>query len=94
MKNPKDYLLLTNNPLVRDILSPFYEVAFLEASLRDILIKTRDMTHVGHRLYTHPLSGSVKPNETPYKSILLSKKPGPFDADSALMAEDASAACD
>ena len=27
-------------------------------------------------LLTHPLSGSVKPNETPYKSVLISKDKG------------------
>ena len=41
------------------------------------------MVYVGHTLYTHPLSGSVKPNETPYKSIAVSKVPHAFSAEQA-----------
>jgi hypothetical protein len=32
--------------------------------------------HQGHLLVSHPLVSSVKPNETPYKSVVLSKKRG------------------
>ena len=34
-------------------------------------------------MYTHPLSGSVKPNETPYKSVVVSKKPKKMEMDEA-----------
>jgi len=34
----------------------------------------RNKVHLGHRLLSHPLAGSIKPNETPYKSILISQK--------------------
>ena len=34
-------------------------------------------------LYTHPLSGSVKPNEMPYKSVAISRVPRKFEADQA-----------
>ena len=27
--------------------------------------------HTGYKVLTHPLSGSVKPNETPYKSVII-----------------------
>lgn len=53
-----------------------YELRFLpELSCRELLVSVRDLIHKGHMLYTHPLSGSIKPNETPYKSIVVSKKP-------------------
>ena len=39
----------------------------------------------GHTLYKHTLSGSVKPNETPYKSIVVSDVPHGFNADMANM---------
>lgn len=35
--------------------------------------KVRDRIHEGHLLLSHPLSGSVKPNETPYKSVMIVK---------------------
>ena len=54
----------------------------------------RDRVYAGHALYTHPLAGSVKPNETPYKSVVISRKPGAFDAEQGLLIENALAVCD
>lgn len=54
----------------------------------DVLVATRDLVHKGHKLLTHPLSGSVKPNETPYKSILVSDNPQTMDMDSLIIIED------
>jgi len=64
-------ILVTNNPLVQEQYKDILKVDFLDAGLLDVLIRVRDLVHKGHRLLTHPLSGSVKPNETPYKSVLL-----------------------
>ena len=36
-------------------------------------MEVRDLVHQGYELITHPLMGSVKPNETPYRSIILKK---------------------
>ena len=65
-----------------------------EASYREILIAARDMVYMGHTLYTHPLSGSVKPNETPYKSVVLSRVPRGFKADQAEIIANAVVAYD
>ena len=72
MGNPRDYLILTNNPLVRRCMEGqgLYTIRLVEA---------RDMVYAGHTLYTHPLAGSVKPNETPYKSLIVSMVPHGFD---------------
>lgn len=43
-----------------------------------MLIRVRDMVYLGHILYTHPLSGSVKPNQTPYRTVAVSAKPHEF----------------
>lgn len=76
MKRSPDYLIVTNNPLVVQCMSDCYEVQYgKELSYRDILIQVRDLVYQGHTLYTHPIAGSVKPNETPYKSIVISKVP-------------------
>ena len=42
---------------------------------------------------THPLSGSVKPNETPYKSDMLSETPEGLDAQAMQIIASAIQAC-
>ena len=82
--NPRDYLILTNNPLVQARMEGQgpYTLRFQpEKSFRDILVQARDLVYAGHTLYTHPLAGSVKPNETPYKSLVVSLVPHGFDQD-------------
>lgn len=93
MIRQKDFLILTNNPLVVKCLGNDYKIRFeQDATYRGILVEARDMVYAGHALYTHPLSGSVKPNETPYKSIVLSDVPKKFDADmAAIMGESVQA---
>jgi hypothetical protein len=44
---------------------------FNQGSYYDVLIEARDLVHQCFELITHPLVGSVKPNETPYRSIIL-----------------------
>lgn len=66
--------IITNNPLVYSLYSEDYDIDYQKISYDDILKKTRDYLHQGHELLTHPLSGSVKPNETPFKTLLISSK--------------------
>jgi len=75
-------ILVTNNPMAYKFCKDEYQIEFLDASFLDVLIYVRDLVHVGHALLTHPLSGSVKPNETPYKSVLLSKRKNTADEQS------------
>lgn len=88
-----NYLVITNNPLVQHRLEGKREVVYLEVSYEEVLKEVRDRIHKGHRLLTHPLSGSVKPNETPYKSILISKDTGKTDAGDLMIIENAIQAC-
>ena len=61
MKNGRDFMIVTNNPLVEKVLSKYYEVRYLpEENYRAILITVRDLVYAGHKLYTHPLSGQRK----------------------------------
>ena len=84
MPSERDYLILTNNPLVARCMSDRFTVRLEEdMTYRDILVLARDMVYEGHTLYTHPLSGSVKPNETPYKSVVVSKVPHTFSPEQA-----------
>ena len=45
-----------------------------EWSYLDVLLAARDYIHRGYFLLTHPLAGSVKPNQTPFRSIVLSEE--------------------
>jgi hypothetical protein len=57
--------------------------------VEDIFTLARDEIHLGARLINHPLSGSIKPNESPYKSLVLSNERGSLDTDSLLLMEGA-----
>jgi hypothetical protein len=55
----------------------------------------RGLVHLGHRLLTHPLAGSVKPNESPYRSVIVSQHPDTtIDFDSLRIIEGALAVVD
>ncbi len=92
--NQNSYKIITNNPLVLKKLDKAYDIIFHEISYEEILREVRDRIHEGHRLLSHPLSGSVKPNETPYKSILITKgKEMKLDLKSLELIENAILAC-
>ena len=64
-------ILVTNNPLVDAQFKSKFNIELLDTDVPGVLTYVRDLVHKGHQLLTHPLSGSVKPNETIYKSILV-----------------------
>jgi len=71
-----------------------FDIIFTDSSLRDILILVRNKVHEGYEILTHPLSGSVKPGETPYKTIFITKKKGMLSIDSLALIESAIETCD
>ena len=86
MESILEYRIITNNPLVKRCVPQKYCVEFHEGiGYRDVLVLVRDLVYAGHRLYTHPLAGSVKPNETPYKSIVVSRLPKKMENDEAML---------
>ena len=89
MESVSTYLIVTNNPLVAECLPKDYAVDYENITYREILVKVRDLVYAGHRMYTHPLSGSVKPNETPYKSIVVDKAPGAFSMEACNLMSNA-----
>jgi hypothetical protein len=66
------FIIVTNNYAVEDKFANM-DVKSIDGELVDVLKYVRDKVHIGYILLSHPLAGSVKPNETPYKSILISK---------------------
>ena len=89
----KNYIIITNNPLVPTKLEDDSAVIYQDISYEDVLLHVRDRIHEGHRLLSHPLSGSVKPNETPYKSVMISVGKGEMDEGSLSIIENAIQAC-
>ena len=85
----KNYVILSNNPKLKKFLEGGEELIYKDISFEAILLSARDMIHKGHRLLSHPLSGSVKPIETPYKSVMLSKNCGELDLFSLSLIEKA-----
>lgn len=66
--------IITNNFKVNERLNTQADIEYYEDSTYlDILIKVRDYVQNGYRLLTHPLSGSIKPDETPFKSVMIEK---------------------
>lgn len=88
------FVILTNNPMVAERLSQRCAVELVEGTHMDLLKLVRKRAHEGFRLLTHPLAGSVKPNETPYRSVLLTRTAGRPDASSISMAEESVLTCE
>ena len=86
------YLLVTNNRLCFEKYKDRVRVAYLEdGSYLDVLVRARDYVQKGSRIETHPMAGSIKPNQTPFRSVLLSdrKMDGDELIENELMIEDA-----
>ena len=85
----KQAIIVTNNILSHEGLKEKYKVVFIDGSLMDVFTTTRNYIHKGYTLLTHPLSGSVKPNETPYKTIAIShEKLNEVDFNSLMLIEN------
>jgi hypothetical protein len=67
-------IIITNNPLSNDNFSDKYTVIFIDGNVEQVYETVRDKIHLGYKLLTHPLMSSVKPNETPYRTICISKE--------------------
>lgn len=68
-------LLITNNPLCVEVLAGRSSCRFSESwDYGQVLLQARDCLHQGYHLLSHPQCGSMKPNQTPYKSLVLSRR--------------------
>ena len=66
--------LITNNPKFIEENLKDIEIEYSDVSYIDILRKVRDYVHENWEIVTHPLYGSVKPNETIYRTIVIKEK--------------------
>lgn len=62
------YKILTNNP---SVAVKYENVMYIDGTVEDVLIKTRNLVQSGESLITHPLPASIRMMYTPYRSIVL-----------------------
>jgi len=60
-------LLITNNSKFVPLVS---SIELLNTS-QEVLIRSRDLVHEGHKLVTHPLYGNLRPYQQPFRTILV-----------------------
>lgn len=66
-------ILVTNNDRVYEKYKDQMTVILLD-TYEEVLIKARDLVYDRHVLLTHPQASSLKPNQTPYRSIVVYPK--------------------
>lgn len=64
-------ILVTNNDRAAQKFEGRLQEICLLTTYEEVLIKARDLIHTHHKLLTHPQASSLKPNQTPYRTILL-----------------------
>ena len=82
-----NFRIVTNNQAVEEAFPGVTER--YDVNVEGIFKLCRDAIHFGAKLINHPLSGSVKPNESPYKSVMLSTTPDTLHMDSLTLIEGA-----
>ncbi|GIM32316.1 MULTISPECIES: GrdX family protein [Paraclostridium] len=80
-------LIITNNPMIQENVTD-KKVIMLDTDYIGTLKECRDLVHKGYELLSHPLYGSVKPNETPYRTVII-KKGKSLDTNSLNLIEEA-----
>ena len=79
-------IILTNNPKIKEL--NLEEILYKEEGYIKILESARNLRHNNYEMLSHPLYSSIKPNETPYRTIIL-KHRNELDINSLLLIEQA-----
>lgn len=88
------FIAVTNNLAFKEKYEGEFEIWYYDVSLREIFVIVRDKVHIGFEVLTHPMSGSVKPNETPFKTVFISNGKSKVSTDSLALIEGAIMTCD
>jgi len=86
MWNLEKAIIITNNDRVYSKYKNEIQCILLE-NYEDVLIKVRDMIYDRHILLTHPQASSLKPNQTPYRSIIVYPKNNEDNMNDVLLIE-------
>lgn len=71
---------VTNNPLI--IKKGLINTEAVDSDTLSLLLFAKEYILKGHRLISHPLTGSIRPDVSPYKTILLSLSADKVEAES------------
>lgn len=82
-------ILVTNNDRAVKELAKGMKESILLPSYEEVLLKTRDLIHRGYELLTHPQASSLKPNQTPFRSVLLYENGGRMNPEELALIENA-----
>ena len=66
-------IIVTNNNRVYEKYRNTMTVLLLD-TYEEVLFKVRDMVYDRHKLLTHPQASSLKPNQTPFRSVIVYPK--------------------
>ncbi|WP_300283017.1 GrdX family protein [Peptacetobacter sp.] len=81
-------IIVTNNDKVLRKYQNSIKIKFVE-SYEEVLITTRNFIFDRHRLLTHPQASSLKPNQTPFRSIIVYPSDNSNNLDDVMMIEKA-----
>lgn len=83
----ESFRIITNNPAVAE--KNYAENEYYDVDVLKLFQMVAGETAKGYRLLSHPLTSSVRPDITPYKTVFLSKSRGSVDAESQILIEQA-----
>ncbi|MBO5517264.1 MAG: GrdX family protein [Firmicutes bacterium] len=64
--------IISNNPDIETLVPKTFSFTAMEGSSAGaVLTAARDRIHLGARLLAHPMAGRLRPNETPYMTVVL-----------------------
>ena len=81
------YRCITNNPMLLE--KGFSNLEYYETDVLGLCHVILQEVAAGYRLLSHPLTGSIRPDITPYKTVFLSERPGTIDVESTKLMENA-----
>ena len=71
MIDDRKLLIITNNDVTEQFFQGKVKLEMV-GTHRDVLVSVRDHIYAGGwKLITHPMASSIKPNQTPFRSIIL-----------------------
>lgn len=80
---PMKASIISNNVDIEDLVPSAFSLFLLPGgSAEDVLTAARDCIHLGAKLLAHPMAGRLRPNETPYRTVVLEETEGPLDLSS------------
>ena len=81
--------MITNNEMMRAAPGFGPGDEFVCGDVARVITRRRDLIHQGWELLTHPMAGSLKPGENPFRTVILQEGDGALDFRSLSIIESA-----